>query len=60
MLDYRCYFLGSDGRIAARREFQAANDSEAVEMARGFYAQHSARDGFELWENKRRVHHEIG
>lgn len=58
MLEYRCYFLGADGRIVARREFQAAGDSEALIMARVFYAEHPTRDGFELWENKRRVHHE--
>ena len=58
MLEYRCYLLGMDGRITARHEFTASGDSEALAAARALYAQAGLRHGFELWENKRRVHRE--
>jgi hypothetical protein len=58
MLEYRCYFLGRNGSINARREFKAASDAEALMTARALYAEHAVGDGFELWENRRRVDHE--
>jgi hypothetical protein len=58
MQEYRCYFLGPDGRIVARREFRAESDNDALTTARGLYSELAVRHGFELWENKRHVHRE--
>jgi hypothetical protein len=58
MQEYRCYFLGPDGRIVARDEFHADSDHQALTTARSRYAARAARHGFELWENKRRVRRE--
>jgi hypothetical protein len=59
MLGYRCYFLGQNGRIAARREFHAIDDAEAVRMARVFYSEQLikglAYGGFEVWQESRPV-----
>jgi hypothetical protein len=59
VLGYRCYFLGWNGRIAARREFHAADDAEALQMARSFYSEQLlkglAYGGFEVWQERRPV-----
>jgi hypothetical protein len=55
---YESVFLGPDGGVAARRQFQAASDSEAVIIARALYAERATRDGMELWEDTRRVYTE--
>ena len=57
-MEYRCYFLGPDGRIAGRREFTADTDAEALTMARSFYAESATLHGFELWGNMRCLHRE--
>jgi hypothetical protein len=56
MHGYRCLFLQSDGCIAAREEFDAETDNDAVIVARALYAERAERDGLELWNKERRVH----
>jgi hypothetical protein len=56
MPGYSCFFLRPDGLVAAREEFEAETDSEAVIVARALYAERPTRDGLELWEDKRCVH----
>jgi hypothetical protein len=58
MLEYRCFFLRPDGRVAARREFEAESESDAVIVARALYAERAARDGLELWDGNRCVYFE--
>ncbi|HXR85876.1 MAG TPA: hypothetical protein VN728_02850 [Stellaceae bacterium] len=55
MHGYRCLFLRPDGCEAAREEFEAESDNDAVIVARALYAERVARDGLELWEDTRRV-----
>jgi len=55
MHGYRCFFLRPDGGVAAREEFEAETDSDAVIVARALYAERAARDGFELWSDTRRI-----
>jgi hypothetical protein len=55
MHGYRCLFLQPDGCVAAREEFEAETDNDAVIVARALYAERAARDGLELWEDTRRV-----
>lgn len=59
MLEYRCYFLGPDGRIVSRREFEAHDDDEGALFARQLYALYADRaeshHGWELWQGKRVV-----
>ena len=50
---YQCFFLQPDGRVAAREEFEAETDGDAVIVARALYAERAARDGFELWSDTR-------
>ena len=57
-MEYRCYFLGPDGRIAGRREFTAGSDTEALTVARTLYADSTTRHGFELWGDMRFLHRE--
>ena len=60
MHGYSCLFLRPDGRVAAREEFEAETDSDAVIVARALYAERVARDGLELWADTRRVLSEAG
>jgi len=60
MHGYRCLFLEPNGRVAAKEEFEAETDNDAVIVARALYAERAARDGLELWEDKRRVLSEEG
>ena len=60
MHEYRCLFLQADGCVAAREEFEAETDNDALIVARALYAERAARDGLELWEDTRRVHSEEG
>jgi hypothetical protein len=56
MADYRCYFLGPNGRFVAREEFDANSDGEALACARALYAARAdVGHGFELWQGKRQV-----
>ena len=48
LLEYRCYFLGPDGKILARCEFTARGDDQAVEIAALLHGQRETRHGFEL------------
>jgi hypothetical protein len=59
--DYRCYFLGTDGRFVGVETFPAKDDAEALLLARRLYAIHAEsvvarHSGFELWQRMRRVH----
>jgi hypothetical protein len=56
MLGYSCLFLHRDGRSADREEFEAETDSDAVIVARALYAERAAREGLELWADKRCIH----
>lgn len=56
MVEYCSVFLLSDGRVAARRDFQAENDDDAIIIARAFYAERASRDGLALWQGERRVY----
>jgi hypothetical protein len=59
MLEYRCYFLDPDGRIASQREFEAHDDEEGKLLAAELYALYAecaeSHDGWELWQGKRLV-----
>jgi hypothetical protein len=57
MVGYRCYFLGNESRILARRDFYADSDTEALTTARALSSESKPR-GFELWEGKRYIHGE--
>lgn len=57
MLGYRCYFLGKEARILARRDFYADGDAEALTTARTMSTEKRPH-GFELWEGKRYIHGE--
>jgi hypothetical protein len=61
--DYRCYFLGADGRFVGVETFPATDDDEALLLARRLYAIHAEsvvpqHHGFERWQGARRVHTE--
>ncbi|HEX3972955.1 MAG TPA: hypothetical protein VHX19_16625 [Stellaceae bacterium] len=58
MHGYSCLFLQPDGGVAAREEFEAETDNDAVVVARALYAERAARDGLELWDEARRIHSE--
>ena len=59
MAQYRCYFLGADGKITAAAEtVEAASDEEALALSRTLFAERRFSTGFELWQCKRRVHEE--
>jgi 1,2-phenylacetyl-CoA epoxidase PaaB subunit len=61
MPEYRCYFLTQDGHFAAREDFTAPNDEQAIERARSLYLRRDPpHHGFELWENRRIVCRESG
>lgn len=58
-MEYRFYFLGPDCRIVGAREFEAESDTAALDHAQQlFRANPSQHRGFELWQNRRRVHTE--
>ncbi len=40
MLRYTCYFLGPDNHLAARQEFEALSEQDAIMGARLFAAAH--------------------
>jgi hypothetical protein len=60
MHEYSCLFFQPDGGVAAKEEFEAETDNDAVIVARALYAERPARDGLELWEDTRRVLGEDG
>ena len=55
MAGYRFYFLGTDGHIWQRIEYEAANDDLAIREARSRYDESSFNAGFEVWEVDRLV-----
>lgn len=60
MTDYRCYFFGTDNRIVDRADFTADTDALAIIEARALYAEGESQNGFELWEQTRRVLYQEG
>ena len=53
---YRCYFIGTNGHIVDRAEYEAADDDHAVIEARAKYAESRWNAGFEVWDQARLVH----
>lgn len=59
-MEYRCNYLGPDGRIISTQTIRARNDTDALATARKFYAQSKEpRHGFELWADTYFVHLEL-
>jgi hypothetical protein len=56
MTEYHFVLLTPDGHEAARRDFQAESDADAVIIARAFYAERATRDGLTLWQGARCVY----
>ncbi|HVA13830.1 MAG TPA: hypothetical protein VNF99_11310 [Stellaceae bacterium] len=54
--DYRCYFLGSDGKFKDFVAFVCADDQAAIAQAQRYFASQSDYVGFELWESTRKVY----
>lgn len=48
---YRAFVIGEDGHICDKREFEAANDEAAVQVARRLRNRHS----IEIWQLDRKV-----
>lgn len=58
-MEYRFYFLGPDCRIIGAQEFEAESDEHALALARQlFRASPLPHHGYELWQNRRRIHTE--
>lgn len=58
-MEYRFYFLGPECRIVGAREFEAESDAAALGPAQQlFRASALPHRGFELWQDRRRVHTE--
>ena len=57
MAQFRCYFLGSVGKIQAAQNVEADALGKAAEFARAHCAQAGYR-GFEIWQGSRRLHKE--
>lgn len=51
MLEYRAYVLGKNGRIMKRRDFEAADDKDALQHAR----QYVDGNDVEVWQLDRLV-----
>ena len=56
MAIYRLRSFGPTGRIVSTHRLSAANDREALAMAREMVAGASGVAGFDLWDRERRVH----
>jgi hypothetical protein len=54
---YRCRYLNSASDVFQIQGVACENDADAIMMARRLSANAGA-DGFELWQNERRVHTE--
>lgn len=59
-MDYRFYFLGHDCRICESREFEAADDADALKSASRLFTADGKphHRGFELWQDRRHIHTE--
>lgn len=53
---YRCYFIGPNGHIAQRVEYEAQGDDQAILEARTKYAESGWHAGFEVWDQARLVY----
>lgn len=53
--DYRCYFLGKDGKIKDFVEFACADDAAAIAEAQQHFVRQRGYGGFELWQGARKV-----
>ena len=53
---YRLYFLGPTGSVQMRKDFRAADDQDAIQIAT-FVAHYFATtcDGFALWQGSRQI-----
>lgn len=58
MSDYRCYFLGRDGKFKAVEEFHSANAALALLQAFRFFRSQSEYPRFELWTGSHLIHAE--
>ena len=56
MAQYRCYFVGDDGRFSAVEVLDADTDEIAIAVARAIIAMRPRKTAFELWELGRQVH----
>lgn len=56
MLAYRCYFLDLGGNILSVRNIIAETEDEALSVARAAYSERSQHNGFELWQDVRKLH----
>jgi hypothetical protein len=56
MAFYRMYFLGGDGRIIGREDFEADDDVAAIRLGRALCdACSDICSGFELWQGLRKL-----
>ena len=55
MPDYRCFFLGQDGRITDAEEFRCDGDGLAIAKAATLMAKRVPHNGAELWSLSNRV-----
>ena len=56
-MDYRCYFLGANGRFLAVKEFTAETITQAIFRAQAALSE-SIYPVCELWQRSRLVHRE--
>ena len=56
-MDYRCYFLGANGRFLAVKEFTAETIAQAIFRAQAALSE-STYPVCELWQRSRLVHRE--
>lgn len=52
---YRCYFLDVGGHILSVRNIIAETEEEALSVARAVYAERLQHNGFELWQDVRKL-----
>jgi hypothetical protein len=56
---YRCRYLDSTFNVVRIQGVACENDAEAIEMSRRMSA-NSGAAGFELWQDERCIHKELG
>lgn len=57
LAQFRCYFLGSAGKIQEAMNFEADELGEAVDFARA-HCMRAGYGGFEIWQGPHRLHKE--